>query len=175
MRRDIEAAQASNPGSRALKQVEKKFIACGERLKEKLERPRDPGLSFDETGIDYLVIDELHDYKNLATASAIRDAAIAGSGRAQDLHMKVEYLRETYGDRVMTGATATPLANSMTEMYVMTRYLAPHMLHDAGIDSFDQWAATFGEVTTSLELLWPAGPRSNPAPGSPSSSTCPSC
>jgi hypothetical protein len=64
-----------------------------------------------ETGIDYLCIDELHDYKNLLTPSSIQDAAITpGSVRATDLHMKIEYLRNRYNGRAFTGATATPIA-----------------------------------------------------------------
>ena len=68
-------------------------------------------------------------YKNLATDSNIRDAAIDGSERASDLHMKLEYLRsQRHGERVVTVATATPIANSITEAYVMQRYLRPDLL-----------------------------------------------
>ncbi len=154
MRQEIQAAQSRSDANQnsALKRMEKTLLRAEQKLQEKLDVPRDPGISFEETGIDYLVIDELHDYKNLATTSNIQDAAIGGSKRAQDLHAKIEHLREAHGDRVITGATATPLANSMTEMYVMTRYLAPQLLTEVGITTFDQWAATFGEVITSLEL-----------------------
>jgi N12 class adenine-specific DNA methylase len=49
-------------------------------------------MTFEQTGIDYLVVDELHEYKNLLTPSNFQDAAIApGSMRASDLHMKIEY------------------------------------------------------------------------------------
>lgn len=47
---------------------------------------------------------------------------------------------------------ATPLANSMTEAYVMQRYLRPDLLAQAGLEHFDTWAATFGRLSTSLEL-----------------------
>lgn len=83
----------------------------------------------------------------------------SGSQRAADLHTKVEWLRQTHGDRVITGATATPLANSMTEMYVMSRYLAPDLLAEAGIGSFDDWAATFGQVVSAVELPVAGGTR----------------
>lgn len=155
IRREIAAAKSRSGDdgqNTALKRMEKMLVRAEEKLAEKLDVRRDPGPTFEETGIDYLVVDELHDYKNLATTSNIQDAAIGGSQRAQDLHMKIDYLRGLHGDRVVTGATATPLANSMTEMYVMTRYLAPERLTEVGITTFDQWAATFGEVVTSLEL-----------------------
>ena len=100
--------------------------------------------------------DEMHDYKNLATASNIADAAIEGSKRASDLHMKAELLRSTHGHRVITVATATPIANSVTEAHVMQRFLRPDLLRDASVDVFDSWAATFGQTVTEMEMA-PAG------------------
>jgi N12 class adenine-specific DNA methylase len=72
--------------------------------------------------------------------------------RASDLDMKIGYLRRRNGTRVVTFATATPIANSVTEAYVMQRYLRPDLLADAGIEVFDSWAATFGQVVTQVEL-----------------------
>ncbi len=143
-------------GGLTVKRIEKKVQAAEERYKKALAIPRDPGVSFEDTGIDYLVVDEAHMYKNLATISNIQDAAIEGSQQASDLHMKLEYLRDRHGDRVGTMATATPLANSITEAYVMQRYLRPDLLEKAGINSFDGWAATFGSQVTEMEM-GPAG------------------
>jgi N12 class adenine-specific DNA methylase len=72
--------------------------------------------------------------------------------RASDLDMKIGYLRRRNGTRVVTFATATPIANSVTEAYVMQRYLRPDLLEAAGISVFDSWAATFGQVVTQVEL-----------------------
>lgn len=154
MRHAIEAAKASNPGAngRTLKRVEKEVAAREEKLKKLLANPSPlTGVTFEETGIDYLMVDELHDFKNLSVASAIPGAGVSGSARAQDLDMKLDYLRQVHGDRVITGATATPIANSVTEMYVMQRYLDPQRLEQVGITDFDSWAATFGEVVTGFE------------------------
>lgn len=134
------------------KRAESQIAALEERLKAKLDQERDPGITFEQTGIDYLCIDELHDYKNLATPSNIAGAAITGSARASDLHMKLHYLRARYGERVVTGATATPIANSITEAYVMQRYLRPDLLQEAGLEDFDAWAGTFGQAETGLEF-----------------------
>jgi hypothetical protein len=72
--------------------------------------------------------------------------------RASDLDMKIDYLRRRNGKRVVAFATATPIANSVTEAYVMQRYLRPDLLDAAGISVFDTWAATFGQVVTEVEL-----------------------
>lgn len=113
-----------------MKQMEAKVERREEKIKTLLDSPSDPGVTFEESGIDYLIVDELHDYKNLETGSRINDAAIQGSKRSMDLLQKIEYLRDTHGGRVITGATATPIANSITGMYVMQRYLRPDLLAD---------------------------------------------
>lgn len=60
---------------------------------------------------------------------------------------------------VLEGVTPRPLMKiSMAwcclpyEMYVMQRYLQPQILQKMGINYFDSWAATFGEVVSSLEI-----------------------
>ncbi|MEV6360362.1 helicase-related protein [Nocardia asteroides] len=135
-----------------IKRIEDAILKSEEKLKRKLGGPTDPGITFEQTGIDYIVVDELHDFKNLATDTQIESAAIAGSQRAQKLHMVREYLADKYNGRAITGATATPLANSITEAYVVQRYLRPDLLEEAGIRNFDEWAATFGKTKTELEM-----------------------
>lgn len=158
LRQSLEEAKlsAEDKDDRAptsiIKQIEKDIVRQEEAMKKLADTPHLPGLNFEDMGVDHLTVDELHDFKNLATPSKITDAKIKGSGRAQDLHMKVELLRQQYGRRVMIGATATPISNSIGELYNMTRYLAPELLEKAGLETFDQWAATFGEQVTETEV-----------------------
>ena len=150
----LRAMLASAQGGDGLtvKRIEKMLVNTEQRIAERLDAVKDPGITFEATGIDYLIIDEAHDYKNLRTPSNIRDAAIEGSKRASDLHMKTEYLRSRHGDRVITAATATPIANSVTETHVMQRYLRPDLLREAGVEAFDTWAATFAKTVTEIEM-----------------------
>ncbi len=150
MRDWISAAKKEN--GLTVKRLEKALLRAEERLRAKLGSTKDPGITFEATGIDYLCIDEAHGYKNLQTASNIPDAAIDGSMRASDLDMKIDYLRRRNGRRVVTFATATPIANSVAEAYVMQRFLRPDLLETTGISVFDSWAATFGQVVTQVEL-----------------------
>ena len=73
-----------------------------------------------------------------------------------------------------TFATATPIANSIAEMWVMQSYLQPDRLAAAGVAAFDAWAASFGRTVTGLELS-PDGARTGSTPASPASPTSPSC
>ncbi|HET9893757.1 MAG TPA: hypothetical protein VFQ44_02375 [Streptosporangiaceae bacterium] len=143
---------ARDSRSRTVKRIEAAMLRARQRSRAKLDSRKDPGLTFEETGIDYLFVDEAHRYKNLRTPSAIADAGIDGSLRATDLDAKLCWLRERNGDRIATFATATPIANSITELHVVQRYLRPDLLDIRGLDVFDSWAATFGELVTEVEL-----------------------
>lgn len=72
--------------------------------------------------------------------------------KASDMLMKCQYIHEINEGRGVIFATGTPISNSMTEMYVMQRYLQNYELERRGIQHFDAWAASFGEVVSSLEL-----------------------
>jgi len=145
--------QASQRGAGlSVKWLQAALLRAEERLKTRLDSVKDPGIKCEATGVDYLCIDEAHGYKNLNTISNITDAAIEGSARATDLDMKIDYLRRRNGARVVTFATATPIANSVTEAHVMQRYLRPDLLQAAGVTALDSWAATFGQVVTQVEL-----------------------
>lgn len=151
LRQTLKAAEGDERGL-SVKQLEAKIKRAEERMKKTLEQPRDVGITFEDTRIDYLCIDEAHDYKNLETPTNIRGAAVAGSDRAADLKMKVDYLRSVHGERVATFATGTPIANSVAEAYIMQKYLRPDLLEAAGIRAFDSWAATFGKTVMSVEM-----------------------
>lgn len=150
--RESHAAAAGAGSDLSVKEIEKKVKRAEANLQKALDQDYDPGISFEDTGIDYLCIDEAHDYKNLETASNIRGAAVDGSDRARDMKMKVDYLRSVHGDRVATFATGTPIANSVSEAYIMQKYLRPDLLEAAGVRSFDTWAATFGKTVMSVEM-----------------------
>lgn len=153
LREALDRMAGEDGGTRLVKRMETQLANNEERLKRAMDQKRDSGLTFEQLGIDHLVVDELHDYKNMRIVSSIRDAAHPGSLRAIDLDMKIDYLRRnSENGRVFTGATATPIANSVAEAYVMQRYIRPDLLEDVGITDFDSWAATFGETVTQVEL-----------------------
>lgn len=151
VRQTITLAQESDQSRSMVKKLETKLQAEEERMKKLMDTAPDDGLTFEDTGVDYLMVDEAHEFKNLRTVTNVQGAAIQGSVRATDMHLKLEYLR-SHGDRVATMATGTPIANSVTEAHVMQRYLRPDLLRDAGVENFDVWAATFGETVTAIEM-----------------------
>lgn len=134
-----------------VKQIENRIVKQEARLEKALDGRDVDGLTITDTGIDYIAIDEAHLFKNLNTVSSIPGASIQGSQRASDMEMKIGHLRDTYGTRVVTMATGTPIANSISEAHVMMRYLRPDLLEKTGVSAFDDWAKTFGETVARWE------------------------
>ena len=127
---------------------------ASERKMEQLRAEIDPeGVYFDDLGFDMLVVDEAHNYKNLAVATSISVSGISvsGSQKCEDLLDKCDLIREKNPSNLVF-LTGTPVSNSMSELYNMQRYLAPGLLESQGTSSFASWASTFGEITESVEL-----------------------
>ncbi len=137
----------------SVKRLERRIAQLEEAYQRLLAtETKDDGVTFEETGIDYLFVDEAHLFKNRRVDSAIEGMAHPGSQRAQDLDAKLWTLRREHGERVVTFATATPVANSIAELWTMQSYLQPDVLASVDLRPFDAWAATFGRTVSSLEL-----------------------
>ncbi|HQU42786.1 MAG TPA: helicase, partial [Pirellulales bacterium] len=153
---DSAKADTSRGNRNIIKTIEKQKAKRQERLKELLaEEKKDDGLVFDELGVDHLFIDEAHFFKNLETPTKMERVAgiqTGGSERAFDVYMKARYLGEQHAGHGVTFATGTPISNTMVEMYTMQRFLDPEGLRSRGIEHFDAWAATFGEVVDTMEI-----------------------
>src|SRR5271154_332837 len=152
----VEHASVKGAGRNLIKTIEKQKAARAERLKNLLaEDKKDDGLVFDELGVDHIFIDEAHYFKNLETPTKMERVAgiqTGGSERAFDLFMKARYLEERHKGHGVTFATGTPISNTMVEMYTVQRFLDPEGLRSRGIEHFDGWAATFGEVVDTMEI-----------------------
>ena len=139
-----------------IKQMESSKKKLEEQIKELTDESRkDDLITFEELGIDSIMVDEAHNFKNLAIFSKMNNVSgisSSGSKKSSDMQMKCEYITELNGGRGIVFATGTPISNTMCEMYVMQLYLQRETLEQMGIYHFDSWAANFGEVTTALEL-----------------------
>lgn len=138
-----------------VKQMEGQKKKLEEQLKSMADESRkDDLITFEELGIDSIMVDEAHAFKNLAIFSKMNVAGITGSGsqRAMDMYLKCQYINELNAGRGIVFATGTPISNTMCEMYVMQLFLQKDTLEQLGIYHFDSWAANFGEQTTALEL-----------------------
>ena len=152
-----EKAESRDGKGLTVKEMEKKKAQLEKKLKELTSKPKDENnVEFEMLGIDSLFVDEAHNFKNLEYVSKMTNVAglgsAKGSQRAFDLFTKIRYLQGLNGGRGIVFATATPVMNSMVELYIMQRYLQPDVLDQLGIKTFDAWAKQFGEVVNKWEI-----------------------
>ncbi|MEV0650096.1 helicase-related protein [Phytomonospora sp. NPDC050363] len=163
---DDLAAQRGK-GSGAFKDIQKEK----ERARQRLLRVHGVGadtardkrtagtIYLDETGIDYIVRDEGHRDKNIPIAT--RHTSIVASrpsNRAADMLAKRDYMRHRYG-RTGIVASGTPVLNTISEVYVWLRSLAPHLLRDIGVHNFDDFCSLFVTTRTAVEIAPTGGLR----------------
>lgn len=127
-----------------------------ERLKKlSAEEKKDDLLTFEQLGVDMMMVDEAHFFKNCFVFTKLRNVAgitTSSSQRAFDMLLKCQYLQETNQGRGVVFATGTPISNSISELFVMQRYLQPQELERFGWSYFDIWIAHFAKRTSVLEL-----------------------
>ena len=113
-------------------------------IAQKIAKHADDGITFQQLGIDRLFVDEAHNFKNLKVTSGKSTAlSIAGSTRASDMLLKCTYLNEHKKHPSVIFSTATPISNSVVELYNMVRYLTPEKLEARGIHSVDAFANNY--------------------------------
>lgn len=135
------------------KQIENRIEQLERRLEGK-QTAKDQVLNFEEMGIDYLFVDEFHEFRKLDFAtnqSNIKGIDPQGSQRSLDLYMKVQYLREKKPNRSLTAASGTPITNTMGELFTVQRFFQLRQLEEDGLASFDAWSAQYGDTVTALE------------------------
>ncbi|WQZ81366.1 DEAD/DEAH box helicase family protein [Helicobacter pylori] len=142
--------ETKKPNERAFKNKLDKIRAQYDAILEK----QGSHIDISQMGIDNLIVDEAHLFKNLAFETSMEKIAglgnQQGSNRARDLFIKTRYLHQN--DKKIMFLTGTPIANSLSEMYHLQRYLTPDVLKERGLEFFDDWAKTYGEVVNDFEL-----------------------
>ena len=156
--RAIEEAKAERGGkSLSVKDLEKKRKQLQTKIDKLTDTAKDEdNIEFEQLGVDSIFVDEAHNFKNLFYTTSMTNVSGLGnkdgSKRAFDLYTKVRYLQKLNGGRGIVFATATPVMNSMSELYIMQKYLQPDLLDQLGLSTFDAWAKQFGEVVNGVEI-----------------------
>ncbi len=148
--------RAKNDQKWTVKQMETQEKQLRQKLKVlSNEDYKDDVITFEELGVDALMVDEAHGYKNMSFNTKIGNVAGVnpnGSNKAYDLFLKIQYINEKSPGRNVVFATGTPISNTICEMYIMQKYLQADHLKERGIYHFDAWAANYGDIVTSMEL-----------------------
>ena len=128
-----------------------------ENLSEQIKNRTDETVDYKLMGIDHLFVDESHQFKNLMfTTRHDRVAGLGnseGSQRAMNMLFALRTMQERKNkDLCATFLSGTTISNSLTELYLLFKYLRPKELEKQEIRSFDAWAAIFAKKTTDFEF-----------------------
>lgn len=126
-------------------------------IAHQIENRKDDTVDFKLLGIDHLYVDESHRFKNLTfTTRHDRVAGLGnaeGSQRALNMLFALRTIQERNGkDLGATFLSGTTISNSLTELYLLFKYLRPNELERQGITTFDAWAAIFAKKSIDYEF-----------------------
>ena len=128
-----------------------------EKVEHAIKSRTDDVVDFRQMGIDHIFIDESHQFKNLTFNT--RHDRVAGLGnsegsqKALNLLFAIRTIQERTGkDLGATFLSGTTISNSLTELYLLFKYLRPKELERQDIRCFDAWAAIFAKKTTDFEF-----------------------
>ncbi len=145
--------------SRLEKQIEK----MEGRLKSLRGKDKDQSFTFEELGIDALLVDEAHGFRKLNFATLqgnMKGVNPVGSKAAWDLYIKNKFLDTLHPGRSLVLASGTPLTNTLAEVFTIQRYMNERALIQRGINNFDAWSAVYAASVTNPERQ-PSGAYKN--------------
>ena len=157
---DVLRAQGKEVSRGMLKGLEKRkinLLAKLEKVEHAIKSRTDDVVDFKQMGIDHIFIDESHQFKNLTFNT--RHDRVAGLGnsegsqKALNMLFAIRTIQERTGkDLGATFLSGTTISNSLTELYLLFKYLRPNELERQDIRCFDAWAAIFAKKTTDFEF-----------------------
>ena len=157
---DVLRGQGRNISVSMLKGLEKRkynLLAKLEKIAHEIGSRKDDVADFAQMGIDHIFVDESHQFKNLMFNT--RHDRVAGLGnsegsqKALNLLFAIRTIQERSGkDLGATFLSGTTISNSLTELYLLFKYLRPKELERQDIRCFDAWAAIFAKKTTDFEF-----------------------
>ena len=110
---------------------------------------------FEDLNIDRLFVDEAHNFKNVpffTKNNMLLGLNQSGSKTCEEMMDKVHYIQSTHNGGGIIFASGTPITNSISDAYILQKYLQDAELSFANISSFDAWAQNFAELKTEFEV-----------------------
>lgn len=148
------AISAMEDAKFSIRRLEAKLQNLKSKLHNLSLRGKDNMIRFDELGINMLITDEAHSWKNLYIHTQMSNVGglgnLEGSKKAFDLYCKSHYMHSIGGKLVF--ATGTTLLNSPTEVFTWLRYMIPFLIKEKGLAHFDAFASLFAQPESDWEL-----------------------
>ncbi|MFL6228431.1 MAG: hypothetical protein ACJ741_06595 [Pyrinomonadaceae bacterium] len=151
-----ELDESDRSDQRTIKKLEARIETIERRFAARAgDESRDDVVDFEDLGIDFLFVDEAHQFRKLdfvTNRDQVKGVDPEGSRRALDLLIKARWLDSQRPGRSLVMASGTPVTNTLAELYSIQRYMDPRELENSGTSHFDAWAAQFGEVVGDYEM-----------------------
>jgi N12 class adenine-specific DNA methylase len=155
LRDTLEQIDAEDRTNRVtVKQLEQQIEQLEQRQQQLKNRKKDAVYTLEETGVDFMFVDEAHNFRKLGFSTKmgqVKGIDPNGSQMSFDLFAKIRLLESRRPGRSVVLASGTPITNTMAELYTVQRYMALDTLRQKSIDRFDAWAGAFGDTETRLE------------------------
>jgi len=126
-----------------------------QRVEKNLVKTATTGISWEQTGIDGIIVDEVQDFANAEVGANNSELSLPVSGQSRDLIVKLR----SPGNRVAIGSTGTPFPNAMPQAFVMLNYFRPDLLQKAGLEAFSSFQAQFLTDVVAPEISPEGIPR----------------
>lgn len=159
LRGALEALAPTEFERTTVRRVEKQLLRAESRLKDALARARErvdkSTMHFEDLGVDLLIVDEAHEYKNVPLNTRYRNVKglnQAASNRARLMLMKCDAIQSRRAGKGVLFLTGTPIKNQVVEAYNMLRLTAPRALEDFGVGHVDDFIRAFCKREAGLEL-----------------------
>lgn len=154
LKEEIEAYKRAIKKNRITSLIKKK-----EKLEKELEKleslPDEEDYSFDTLGINTIFLDEAHNYKNVpidTNITRVLGLSTTGSKKCAQMLNKVRTVQKQNNGRGVVFATGTPVTNSLTDIFVMQKYLQNGELELLDLHNFDSWIGMFAELEQNFEI-----------------------
>lgn len=157
MMESINAEIAECGDKQEIRRLEARKYRYEQKLEKLLDVSKDTDiLDFSQLGVDFLIVDESQEFKNLEFTTRLRNVNglgnPEGSKRAFNLMLACRHIQqERKGDKGILFCSGTPISNSVSELYLLQKYLQPNKINRLGIDTFDKWASLYASIYSDLE------------------------
>lgn len=144
---------------RSVRNFQKKIVSTELKLERQVRamaKRQDRSIYFEDTGIDFLMVDEVHNYKRVPFQTSfdrVKGIDQGHSKRGLGLLLKARVIQNRRGDGTgVIGATGTPISNTLAEAWNMKRLTSPKLLQTLGVESFDNYVRSYCDFVTAIEL-----------------------
>ena len=140
-----------DPLQKTVKRLLLEKVKLEQKISTALQGRKLNSIYFDEIGVDCMIIDEAHNFKNMYLSALAVELGIgvnSSSDRAEEMGMKAYFINKMMGNRNLFLLTATPTNNTPLEAYLFLSIIAPEYVKKLGFEDVDSFIQQFANIET---------------------------